>query len=51
MQTFWADVTVKVQADTLDEADAILYDSVYQMTSIYDDQIKIVGIEVDAEKA
>lgn len=49
MPEFWADITVKIVADSLDEAEAIQYNSAQQMTAIYDGQIKLKEINVDSE--
>jgi hypothetical protein len=49
METYWADITVKVTADSYDEAMAIIQDSATQMTSIYDGQVKLIGIEAEQE--
>lgn len=49
MPIFWADITVKVLAEDVAEAEAILYDSSEQMTSIYAGQMKVQEINVDSE--
>lgn len=51
MPIFWADITVKVIADSVDEAQAILYDSSEQMTSIYEGQMKVQEVNVEPEPA
>lgn len=50
MKTYWADITVKIHADNIDEAEAIVTDSAYQSQDIYPGQIKIMSIEVDNEE-
>jgi hypothetical protein len=49
MKTFWADITVKVTANTLDEAEAILYDTAHQAAQIYEGQIAVKEINVEDE--
>jgi len=46
MNTYWADITVKVMAESQEMAEAIIQDSL-QAFSLYEGQIKLEGIEVD----
>ena len=48
MNTYWADITVKVMAESQEMAEAIIQDSL-QSLSLYEDQVKLEGIEVDKE--
>lgn len=44
---YWADVTVKVMAESLDMAHATVTDAAIQMEGIYPGEIVVKGIEVD----
>ena len=46
MNTYWADITVKVMAESQEMAEAIIQDSL-QSLDLYGDQVKLEGIEVD----
>ena len=49
MPIFWADITVKVVAEDVAEAESILYDSSEQMTSTCEWWMKVQEINVDSE--
>lgn len=45
----WADITIKVLADSIDIAETIIYDAAEQMADLYPKQIKIEEINLSED--